>query len=189
MNNFEPRTNVPDYHSVITIQLLELVNDGLFSWTRAPLNGCFNELDEIDVSIKTRLQAMFIERNEWREISITPYLQWAQQLAYKIKYELVPKYKPLYTAIADEVFNPTHNGDEYYKERIVDSSFPETLLSGTNESYLTNARDHEHERIAVGNALELAQNYYNDYYSIDEAFMNELDSFFIDLWTVNANVL
>lgn len=189
MNNFTPCQSRPDYHAVMTIQLVELVNDGIFSWSRAPLEGCFDGLKALEGNIDERLKAMFIERNQWREISIVPFLQWAQQLAYKIKYELVPKYEPMYKAIAAGDFDPLHISDEYYKERIVDSRFPETLLNGSNESYLSAGHDREYEKIDSGDAIDLATRYYTEYIAIDEAFMNELDVFFVDLWSVSANVL
>ena len=190
-NNVEQFTQCesrPDFHAVVTIQLVELVYDGLFDWNSKPLQGCFDGLKMLDGNVDERLKSMFIERNQWREISIVPYLQWAQQLAYKIKYELVPKYEPMYKAIAAGDFDPLHISDEYYKERIVDSAFPETLLSG-NSDYLSAGHDREYEKIDTGDAIELSLRYYKEYYAVDEAFMNELDVFFIDLWSVSANEL
>ena len=189
MNNFTPCANRPDYHAVMTIQLIELINDGIFKWNEGVLKGCFDGLAALEGNIGERLQAMFIERNQWREISMIPFGMWAQQLAYKIKYELVPKYEPMYKAIAAGDFDPLHVSDEYYKERIVDSRFPETLLNGSQESYLSMGHDREYEKIDSGDAIELALRYYEQYYAIDEAFMNELDVFFVDLWSVSANVL
>ena len=188
IEDFTPCESRPDFHAVMTIQLVELTFDGLFDWNAKPLQGCFDALNDLDASIAPRLKQMFIERNQWREISIVPYLQWAQQLAYTIKYELVPKYEPMYRAIMNGDFDPLHISDEYYKERIVDSAFPETLLSG-NSDYLSAGHDREYEKIDSGDAIDLALRYYERYYAIDEAFMNELDVFFIDLWSVNENVL
>ena len=189
MTPFQPCPNIPDYHAVMTIQLIELIDSQFFDWNNNPvLRGAFDGLNKLEGNIGERLQSMFIERNKWREISMLPYLQWAQQLAYKIKYELVPKYEPMYRAIQDGDFDPLHISDEYYKERIVDSSFPETLISG-NSDYLTNGHDREYEKIDSGDAIDLALRYYEQYYAVDEAFMNELDVFFIDLWSVSENVL
>lgn len=189
MNSFEPCPSVPDYHAVLSIQLVELVNDGMFSWNLKPLKGCFDGLKGIEGNVDKRLQNMFIERNLWREISIVPPLQWLQQLAYRIKYELVPKYKPMYIAIADGDFDPLHVADEYYKERIVDSDFPETLLNGSSEVYLSRGHDREYEKVETGDAIDLATRFYERYYAIDTAFLNELDVFFVDLWSVNNNGL
>ena len=186
MDNFTPCENRPDFHAVVSIQLAELIDGKMFSWTMKPLKDCFSALDAED---RKRLQTAFVERNMWREISIVPPLQWLQQLAYKIRYELVPKYLPLYTAINKGEFDPLHIADEYYKERIVDSDFPETLLNGSEEVYLSRAHDREYEKVEGGNAIDLALRYYEDYYAIDTAFLNELDVFFIDLWSVNANGL
>lgn len=188
IQDFEYCESRPDFHAVVTIQLVELIFDKTFNWESWPLQGCFDGLKQLEGAIDERLKSMFVERNQWREISIVPYLQWAQQLAYKIKYELVPKYEPMYKAILAGDFDPLHVSDEYYKERIVDSAFPETLLSG-NSDYLSAGHDREYEKIDTGDAIELSLRYYKEYYAVDEAFMNELDVFFIDLWSVNANEL
>lgn len=176
-----------DYHSVYTIQLCELLDGKLFSWEREPLKSAFDLLDGLNGNIKPRLQTMFIERNYWREISMIPYLEWVQQVAYKVKFELCPKYLPMYKAIANDDFDPMHSGDEYFKERNIDSSFPETLLSGNGADYASSGSDREYQRIQTGNAIEIASSYYNVYKDIDTAFIDELDSFFIDLYSANAN--
>lgn len=189
MDSFIPCESRPDFHSVYTITLAELVEDGIFSWSRKPLANCLAGLDGIDKGIKSRIQDMFVERNYWREISMEPYLQWAQQIAYKMKFELVPKYKPLYKAIKEGDFDPLHIGDEYFKERHIDSEFPETLLSGNGADYASRGYDREYQKINTGNALEIAEAYYSTYQNVDTAFVSELDSFFIDLWSANANLL
>lgn len=188
MERFKYPDAIPDYHAVYTIQLCELINGNVLDWNEKPLANCFDDLDAIDANIKTRLKDMFEQRNYWREISIVPYFEWAQTLAYKIKFELVPKYAPLYKAIAEGDFNPTQSDSEYFKERRIDSSFPETLLSGNGADYASSGNDREYQRINMNAPMNIATQYYNSYIDIDTAFVNELDSMLIDLETANVNV-
>ena len=179
---------VPEYHALLSIQLGQLIQGGNFNWNEAPLNSAFSALDPED---KLRLQNMFNEKFYWREISITPPGQWRQMLIYRIKYELVPKYKPLYAALKAGDINALHTGDEYLKERIVHSDFPETLLGGNNgnEVYASTGEDKEYQKIQLGDGQEILNRYYNTYINIDTAFMRELEIFFTDIYALHENLL
>lgn len=179
----EPCENRSDYHAVMTITLQELIEDEVFSWDNSHVKGAFNALGN---DVAARLQAMFVERYMWREISIVPPGQWMQRLGYKIKYELVPKYKPLYDAVADGDFSPLYDENEYYKARNIDSDFPETLLSG-NQVYASFGTDREYQRINTANGLDVLEKYADIYKGLDTMVIDDLAELFIDLWTVNYN--
>ena len=185
MNSFEPCTSYPDYYSVVTISLDELVKSGVFSWNNTSLKNCFAALGD---DAQTRLQTMFTERFMWREISIIPPGMWMQKLGYKIKYELVPKYKPLYDAIAEGDFSPLQGENEYHKRRNIDSEFPETLLA-QNQVYASSGVDMEYQTIRSETGLDVAHDYALKWRGVDEQLMDELAIMFMDLYTVNYNGL
>ena len=89
----------------------------------------------LDSEQYSRVCAYFIERFRYREISITPALEWFQMLKRKLVFELMPKYKPMYEVIAEGI-NPLAKEDEYFKERKINSDYPETLLS-ENADYIS----------------------------------------------------
>lgn len=186
MTNYDeitPCESIPDFHSAVTIQLKELINDGVFSWNLTSLTGCFDALGNENA---TRLQEMFVERFMYREIGIIPPGKWFQKLGYKIKFQLVPKYKPLYDAIADGDFSPLYSENEYHKRRNVNSDFPETLLD-QNQVYLSDGTDIEYQTIRTASGLEALEKFQEVWASVDDMLMSELEVLFMDLYTVNYN--
>lgn len=185
LDPYEVKGYQDEYHALISVQLDELVADGVFSWDRDPMKGSF---DGLGSAVARRMEEALVERYRWEEISITPPGRWMQQLAYTISYELVPKYLPLFQAIEGKTFNPTQGNSEYFKERRIGSEFPETLLSG-NSDYASDGEDREYERIYIPDSLEMAEAYYSKYKGIEKALLDELEGFFACMWSVNANVL
>lgn len=174
-------TNV--WNAVYTIQLGELIENGVFDWSRDILDWSSAAIDEEQYK---RVCDYFIERFYWREISIEPFLEWATVLKRKLIYELMPKYKPLYERVAEGV-NPFIDGNEYYKNRTIDSAYPETLLS-SNADYITNGRDEEFQRIKEGNQTDNTVNFVENYKGVDELVLDELETMFICLYTANVNM-
>lgn len=174
-------SGVNGWHSVFTIQLGELIEFGVFDWNRP-------ELDWSDAAYSPeqykRVCDYFIARFEYREISIVPPLEWFGILHRKLVYELCPKYNELYKAVAGG-YNPIADEDEYYKERKIDSSYPETQLSG-NADYISAGTDREYERVRIGKASE-AFAMARELHGVDEMMLDELESCFIGLYTANAN--
>ena len=115
MDDFIPCEDRADYHSVLTIQLCELLDEAVFDWNNKYLKDVFKELGTDNAK---RLKSMFTERYYWREISIIPPGQWMQRVGYTIKYELVPKYKPLYDALANGDFSPLNKENEFLYDRM-----------------------------------------------------------------------
>lgn len=173
---------VADWHAVYTVQLGELVQDGVFDWNSPLIEWREAAYDDEQYN---RVCAYFIERYRYREISITPYLEWAQMLKRKLVFELMPKYKPLYSRV-DEGINPLSDGDEYYKNRTIQSAYPETLLS-ENADYITDGRDEEFERIKEGKTADNIINFAELYHGVDELLLDELESMFVSLYTANVN--
>lgn len=179
---FDEWTGKNEFYAVYTIQLGELIENGLFDWS-------MNELDWKDAAYNdeqhTRVCNYFIDRFYYREISIEPFAEWARILKRKIIYELMPKFKPLYERL-DEGINPLSDGNEYYKNRTIESSYPETLLSG-NSDYITDGRDEEFERIKEGNLVSSVEDYADRFKSVDEYLLDQLESMFISMYTLNVN--
>ena len=156
---------VDEWHAVYTIQLGELVNSGLFDWSKPILDWSSAAYDDAQYE---RVCAYFLDRFEFREISLEPFYEWAKRLRYKLVYELMPKYIPLYENVSD--INPLADYDEYYKDREITSAYPETMLSG-NSDYVSDGRDSEYEKIRLGNVTEREQQYIEGFRAVDAALL------------------
>lgn len=167
-------TGKPRFKAVYTITLAELIDVGIFDWSKDYLNWSAFAYDSAQYE---RVCQYFIDRFYYREISMEPFKIWANFLTRKIKYELMPKYKILYAEAAKnvslqfdgsetrtlnwnesgsststdtsnqtETTNRNENSDDYYKKRDIHSDYPETLLS-SNSDYVTSGNDLEEERV------------------------------------------
>lgn len=179
---YEPVANTDDWFAVYTIQLGELIENGLFDWSRPELTW---EEAAYDPQQYARVCEYFKQRFYWREISIIPYLEWAQMLQRKLTFELMPKFKPLYERVAQGI-NPLSNENDYYKERKISSAYPETLLSG-NSDYITDGTDEENERIKEGPLVSIYNDFVDNFRGVDQALLDELDSMFISMYSLNLN--
>lgn len=179
---FVPDNGHSRFKAVLTITLGELIEAGLFDWSRS-------ELDWSEAAYSTeqymRICEYFKERFYWREISMQPYKKWAMYLKRKLVFELMPKYKPLYERIAEGV-NPLSSENEYYKSRKINSDYPETLLSG-NSDYISDGTDEETQRIKEGPFVDSMANYAERAKSVDEMLLDELEIMFVSMYTVNMN--
>lgn len=175
-------TGRDQWNAVYTIQLGELLDAGVFSWESPLLDwheAAYNPEQYL------RVCKYFEERFYYREISLEPFEEWARTLKRKLVFELMPKYKPLYARI-DEGINPLSGENEYYKNRTIDSSYPETLLSD-NADYITDGRDEEFQRIKENGFLESVIGYAEKYRGVDEMLLDDLESMFVCLYTMNIN--
>lgn len=182
IQEFDDYTGKPEYSAVYTITLAELVNSGVFSWEHDYLDWRSAAYDSAQYE---RVCSYFIERFRYREISMVPFKEWALMVRRKLVYELMPKYRPLYERVA-EGLNPLQNENEYYKNRTIDSSYPETLLS-ENADYITDGRDEEFQRIKENNLVDSMQNYAGFFRNVDEMLLDDLESMFICMYTTNIN--
>lgn len=182
VNEYDEYTGKERFNAVYTIQLGELIEDGVFDWSRPMLDWSEAAIDETQYK---RVCDYFNDRFYYREISIEPFKVWANYLRRKLVYELMPKYKPLYERIAEGV-NPLANSNEYYKNRTIESAYPETLLS-ENADYITDGKDEEFQRIKEGDYVESAAKFAEMYKGIDEMMLDELEPLFISLYTANVN--
>ena len=173
-----------EWHAVYTVYLGELVQSGVFDWKRPELDW---SSAAIDAAQYERVCAYFLDRFKWREISMLPILKWFDYLKRKLVYELMPKYKPLYERVSDGI-NPLQDGNEYYKNRTINSSYPETLLS-ENADFITDGRDEEYQRIKESNVYDTLEGFQSRYKGVDELMLDELEDMFISLYTTNVNGL
>lgn len=177
-------TGHDQFNAVYTITIGELLEGGLFDWNMPELDWKSAAFDDEQYE---RVCNYFIERFYYREISLEPFAEWARILHRKLVYELMPKYKPLYERVK-QGYSPFANEDEYYKSRIVDSKYPQTMLSG-NSDYLTNGRDEEFERIKESNLTDAMNKYVTEFHSVDESLLDELESMFVCMYTTNVNAV
>lgn len=184
VDEFDVYTGKPKYNAVLTIQLGELVEGGVFDWSKDLLNWSSAAYDADQYK---RVCEYFIERFYYREISMLPFKQWANFLKRKLVYELMPKYKPLYERVAEGV-NPLANENEYYKNRTIESAYPETLLSA-NADYITDGKDEEYQRIKEGSTVDNMVNFAQSYKGVDELLLDELECLFVGMYSVNVNAI
>lgn len=186
MSNEDIRDYTGDelWNAIYTVQLGELVENGVFDWSSDVLNW---ESAAYSPEQYERVCNYFIERYRYREISTEPYLEWALMLKRKLVYELMPKYKPLYE-IFENGINPLQKEDVYFKSRIVDSEYPETLLSA-NSDYASYGKDEENEKVTEGNIIEALSYFTDAFKGIDEMLVDELECMFVSLYTMNVNAL
>ena len=173
-----------EWHAVYTVYLGELMQSGVFNWERPELNWRDAAIDDEQYQ---RVCNYFNLRFKWREISILPVLKWFDYLRNKLVYELMPKYKPLYKRVAEGV-NPLSSETEYYKNRTIDSAYPETLLS-ENADYITNGKDEEFQRIKEHGTADALANFAEVYKGVDQLLLDELEVMFISMYTTNINGL
>ena len=182
LDEWDEYTGVDEWNAVYTVQIGELVAKGVFDWTN-PL------LDWSDVAYDAaqyeRVCAYFIERFYYREISLEPFEEWARTFHYKMVFEVMPKYTPIYARVAEGV-NPLSGENEYYKNRTINSAYPETQLSG-NSDYITDGKDEEHQRIREMGYVDAMVKYADEFKAVDEMVLDELESMFICMYTANVN--
>lgn len=175
-------TSPDEWNAIYTIQLGELIETGVFDWS-------MDSLDWSEAAYSPEqfheLCKYFEQRFYFREISIEPFYEWAFTLKRKIVYEIMPKYRHLYERIAQGV-NPLQDAAEYEKRRVINSEYPETLLSG-NSDYLSTGMDSEYDRIKEGNLTESLQAFKDAYEPVNQLICDELECMFICLYTANVN--
>lgn len=180
VEEWDDYTGKSQWNAVYTVQIGELIANGVFDWKNPLLDWSSAALDEEQYN---RICRYFIDRFYYREISIEPFKEWATILRRKLVYELMPKYKPLYERVKDGI-NPLALSDEYYKERAIDSAYPQTLLSG-NSDYVTSGRDEEFERVKEGAFTDMMLDYAERFKSVDAMMLDELESMFICMYTAD----
>lgn len=202
-------TGKPRFKAVYTITLAELIDVGIFDWSKDYLNWSAFAYDSAQYE---RVCQYFIDRFYYREISMEPFKIWANFLTRKIKYELMPKYKILYAEAAKNVSlqgagnetrttTESESSDNYYKSRDIQSEYPETLLS-SNSDYISTGNDTEDERIIERSHtedesvqreapasvfIENTARYIEVFGQIDKQLCDELEVMFVSLYTANYN--
>lgn len=168
-----------DYHSVVSIQLCELANDGFFDLSRPDwdFNPKYSEEQH------TQLCQKITDHYWYREIALVPPGIWKREFLRKLN-EIMPKYMAMYKTLDSGVLLGTES--EYYKSRNIYSDFPQTSLQGNSQDYASTGNDVEYERIKQLDPLELSDRIdrYND---VDLSIINELEPLFSCLLTVNVN--
>ena len=183
MPSFVPSVDELDLPASYSITLAELVEDGWFDWQRTYLE--WKDYAYNDEQYE-RVCDSFIERYMWREIAIIPPKRWAQQLRYKIIRELMPKYRKLYEFLDSNDWQPFGTYDEFHKERIINSEFPETLLGG-NQDYASDGADTAYETIRYQDVFDKYRDWVRNYRDVDALLLDELDMFFTNIISTHMN--
>lgn len=158
------------YWNSLSITVGELMDAGIVT------HDWFVTFDAFSPEQAETLWTKFVGRFQFREIGILPPGRWKLRVIAKLN-EIMPKYKPLYQAIADGITTIT-DSDEWHKSRDVFSSFPQTALGGANEDYASTGTDREYETVRNYGLLDVGERIdtYND---VDAMILNELEPLFM----------
>lgn len=176
--------NIPDYHPVFSVQLCELINDGLIDFSDSEWDFDSYKKNPTDTEQRNRYWQKFEARYYYREIGLMPPGVWQHELLRKLN-EVMPKYKPLYKMLDDGV-NIMQKMGEYGKSRNIFSEFPQTRLAGSNQDYASNGTDREHEEIYLGDWLDTAARI-KTYDDVDVMILKEMETMFCSMFTVATN--
>lgn len=165
------------YWSTLTITVGELMDAGMVT------EAWFTTFDAYDAEQASRLWQKFVGRYQFREIGIIPPKRWMLRVIAKLN-EVMPKYKPMYEAIADGITTMT-SYDEWHKSRDVFSTFPQTALGGANEDYASSGNDHEYETVRDYGLLDVGERIgaYND---VDVMILDDLEVLFACVHTTSV---
>ena len=168
-------TDVQEYHGTFTISLMQLLADPDYE---TYFTLMWETFDAYDAEQRTRLFNKFRGRFDYREIGLLPVRRWTERLIAKLN-EVMPKYKPLYQAIADGA-TTLNAGSEYHKRRDIHSEFPQTMFASENQDYASSGTDLEYETVRDYGLLDVAERVrlYND---VDVMVLNELEPLFVCL--------
>lgn len=168
-------TDRESYHGAFTVSFMQLMDDEDYA---AYFMGKWAAFDACDEDQRERLLKKFHGRFDYREIGLLPVRRWTERLFAKLD-EVMPKYKPLYQAIADGVTTLTA-GDEWHKRRDAYSSFPQTRFASDNQDYATSGTDLEYETVRDYGLLDVGERI-ADYNDVDVMILNELETLFVVL--------
>lgn len=173
-----------EYNAVYTVQLGELMDEGVFDWSMPELDWSAAAYSPEQYA---RMCAYIADRYRYREISMLPPKQWFLTLKTRLSNELCPKYAPLYKAL-ENGFDPLQRENRYYKGREIGSAYPETMLSG-NSDYISDGRDKEEQTVIEGEFTDYLLDYAQRAQGVDKLFADELESLFIGTYTASINAL
>nr|DAE45666.1 MAG TPA: Lower collar protein [Bacteriophage sp.] len=179
MIDYDGTCDWPDFHSVVTIQLCELIDAGFCDET---MTGW--EWPKYSDEQDSRLRKKIVDHYLYREISLVPPGLWKHEFIRKMN-EIMPKYVPLYKLLNEqpELFG---GSSDYYKSRNVYSDFPQTQLSGSNGDYASSGNDMESQRIRQADVLDIAKRL-DSYNDVDLMIIEDMQTMFSSLMTVSIN--
>lgn len=184
LDGLDTEVGKPEWHALYTVCLGALIEDGIFDWSKPELDWKSAAYDDEQYE---RVCAYFVERYRYDEISMLPVKEWMLSLKRRLVFELMPKYKWLYSRVADGI-NPLQDSDEYHKRRQISSEYPETLLSA-NADYASDGTDLEYETLKESRVSEMVVDYAANYKDVDNLLLDELEGMFISLYSANVNGL
>lgn len=176
----QPTNIVESFNSVSSITLGELREAGAFAYeTDEHLFWDYYDPEQYE-----RVCKKVLARFKYRDIGVIPYAKWRDSYVRKMN-EIMPKYKPLYAEL-EEGASILQVEDRYGKHKNVYSSFPQTPLSD-NQDYADSMNIDEHEDILNGDWIEKANEIRKGYDDIDVMILDELETLFSCLFSVNMN--
>jgi hypothetical protein len=181
---YQPCESRDDFHSVMTYTFGELLDvPGGVDWDNAAWSWRDVAYDDEQY---TRCCKKIENRFYDRELGVLPASRWKRHFLRLIA-EIMPILKPLYAAVDGNSGIMLSDMDTWHKMRTVFSDFPATQLA-ENQDYASNATDNQYETIANGDFMGKVNRIRNgEYVDIDVLLLEQLETCFSPLWTVNIN--
>lgn len=161
-----------DWHDTFSVQLGELMEGGFNPFGDPAWPG----MEWFNAEQRQRFEQKFEYRYRYWEIGVTPPGVWREMLTSRMM-EVLPKYKPLYQALADGT-SLLQTSDEYSKHRSVYSDFPQTQLNQDGaQDYANSGTDTQWETVGVGDWLHKIREV-QDYRDLDAMLLDETKGLF-----------
>lgn len=181
IEKFELYESSPEYHANFSITYGELLSEGLIDWDSEEWQ--WNAYDDEQ---RTRITTEMNRKFYYYEINAFPFRRWKMNFLQALE-ETQRKFNFWYKS-KDEL-NPVYTANKWYKDRTVNSDFPQTYLSNSNSDYVSSGTDSEREEIEISDAINKVKQM-KDFTDVDTAFLQEIESrCFTCLDTVKFNAI
>ncbi len=184
IRRYEPCEETPDYQSITTYTMGELIDTpGGIDWQ----NPVWSWRDIAYDDAQYQRCCRKIENRYYdRELGVMPPSRWRRHFLRLIQ-EIMPVLRPLYATLDKNPDIFMSDSDVWHKMRSIYSEFPATQLA-ENQDYASNANDTQYETISNGNFMDkVAKIRAGEYADVDVLLLDHLETCFSPLWTVNIN--
>ena len=159
---FDGKCHIPDYHSVISIQLCELQNDGFFDLTRPD----WDFGPKFSPEQHAQLCRKITEHYWYREIGIVPPGIWKHEFL-RFMNEIMPKYMPWYKMVYERAGQLGHSYD------YITGAGTRNATGNSTESTHGNSTENSNKTISENSHELETRDLKNDEYSKGRAIFSD----------------
>lgn len=182
IGRFELYGSSPEYHANFSITYGELLSEGLIDWDSDEWQ--WNAYDEEQ---RARIITEMSRKFYYYEINAFPFRRWKMNFLQALE-ETQRKFNIWYKNKDD--LNPLYSSNKWYKDRTVNSDFPQAYLSNSNSDYVSSGTDSEREEIEISDAINKLKQIRTDFTDVDTAFLQEIENrCFTCLGTIKFNAI